>query len=49
MAEEFNESSEFYRDHQQTWHSFVKYGMWGAVVAVGLTILAVALTIGVAG
>ena len=40
MANEFEEGSNFYREHQDTWASFVKIGTRGAIFAIILTVLA---------
>jgi hypothetical protein len=40
MAETFEEGSAFYKEHQDTWHSFVRYAMRGTAFVAILVIIA---------
>jgi len=43
MANEFEEGSGFYKEHQDTWASFVKMFARGAIFVIILTVLAFVL------
>lgn len=43
MANEFEDGSGFYKEHQDTWANFVKIGTRGAIFVIILTVLAFVL------
>ncbi len=40
MADTFEDGSTFYKEHQDTWHSFVKWGIRGTVLVLVMVIVA---------
>lgn len=40
MAETFEEGSTFYKEHRDTWHSFVRWSVRGTILVVAMVVVA---------